>query len=65
MARARQGERQSLTFWCAQRTCELIRDGRLHRADALGALTDVALSTGLPARQVNEVINRVAQTVLA
>ena len=59
MALARPGERQSLTFWCANRTAELINEGRLERNDAIAALEDVALSTGLAPRRVNEVIRRV------
>jgi hypothetical protein len=65
MAGARQGERQCLAFWCANRTFELIRDGGLDHTDAVAALEDVALSTGLPARQVREVIQRVERAVLA
>ena len=65
MARARNGERQSLAFWCANRTCEMIRDGVLERSDALVALADVALSTGLPEKQVTEVMRRVERAVLA
>ena len=65
MAGAQQGERQSLAFWCANRTCEMIREGLLERIDALEALVDVALSTGLPAKQINEVMRRVERTLLA
>jgi Bifunctional DNA primase/polymerase, N-terminal len=65
MASARQGERQCLAFWCANRTFELIRDGGLDHADAIAALEDVALSTGLHQRQVREVIQRVEKAVLA
>jgi Bifunctional DNA primase/polymerase, N-terminal len=65
MAAARQGERQCLAFWCANRTFELIRDGGLDPADAVTALEDIALSTGLHPRQVREVIERVEKTVLA
>jgi Bifunctional DNA primase/polymerase, N-terminal len=65
MASARQGERQCLAFWCANRTFELIRDGGLDHADAVAALEDVALSTGLHQRQVREVIQRVEKAVLA
>jgi hypothetical protein len=65
MASAKQGERQCLCFWCANRTFELIRDGALDHADAVAALADVALSTGLHSRQVEEVIRRVEKTVLA
>jgi hypothetical protein len=50
MAGARQGEKQCICFWCANRTFELIRDGLLDHADALAALEDVALSTGLAGR---------------
>ena len=65
MAGAKIGERQKLAFWCFNRTCEMIRDGDLLRDDALEALADVALSTGLPAKQVDEVMHRVERTVLA
>jgi hypothetical protein len=65
MASARQGERQCLAFWCANRTFELIRDGGLDPTDAVAALEDVALSTGLHPRQVHEVIKRVEKAVLA
>jgi hypothetical protein len=65
MAAARQGERQCLAFWCANRTFELVRDGGLDHADAVAALQDVALSTGLHERQVREVIQRVERAVLA
>jgi hypothetical protein len=65
MAGARVGERQSLAFWCANRTCEMMRDGVLERYDALIALADVAISTGLPATQVDEVMRRVERAVLA
>ena len=65
MAGAKPGERQALTFWCANRTCELIRQGRLRRDDALDALADVALSTGLAPRRVVEVMRRVEKTVLS
>lgn len=64
LAQAKPGERQSLTFWCANRTCELIRDGGLEHYDALAALADVARFTGLTPRQVDEVIRRVERTVL-
>ena len=64
MAGARPGERQSLSFWCANRTFELIRDGALHPHDAVAALEQVALSTGLQPRQVREVLRRVERTVL-
>jgi hypothetical protein len=64
LAAAQPGEKQSLTFWCANRTAELIRDGFLDR-DALSALEDVALATGLAPRRVNEVIRRVERTVLS
>jgi hypothetical protein len=64
MASARQGERQCLTFWCANRTFELIREGALVHGDAVEALEQVALSTGLKPRQVREVIQRVGRTVL-
>jgi hypothetical protein len=65
MAGAKPGEKQTLAFWCANRTCELIRDGHLHREDALATLTDVALSTGLAPRRVAEVMRRVERTVLS
>ena len=65
MAGAKPGEKQTLAFWCANRTCELIRDGHLHREDALATLTDVALSTGLAPRRVAEVVRRVERTVLS
>jgi hypothetical protein len=65
MAGAQPGEKQKLAFWCANRTCELIRDGLLDRHDALEALTDVALSTGLAPQRVLEVMRRVERTVLA
>jgi hypothetical protein len=64
MAGAQQGERQSLAFWCANRTFEMIRDGMLDHADAIEALEQVALSTGLEPRQVQEVLRRVERTVL-
>ena len=54
-----------MAFWCANRTCEMIRDGVLERSDALVALADVALSTGLPEKQVTEVMRRVERAVLA
>lgn len=62
MAQAKKGERQSLTFWCANRTCEMIRDGLLS-ADALIALEDVALSTGITLDRVVEVLRRVQRAV--
>ena len=65
MASAQPGERQALSFWCANRTFELIRDGALHPDDAVAALEQVALSTGLQPRQVREVLRRVERTVLA
>ena len=65
MAAAKPGERQALTFWCANRTCELIRQGRLRRDDALDALTDVALSTGLAPGRVAEVVRRVERALLS
>jgi hypothetical protein len=63
LASAQPGEKQSLTFWCANRAAELIRDGKLEH-DALAAVADVALFTGLAPRRVNEVIRRVERTVL-
>jgi Bifunctional DNA primase/polymerase, N-terminal len=63
MAQAKKGERQNLTFWCANRTCELIRDGLLS-PDALTALEDVALSTGIAPDRVAEVLRRVQRAVL-
>jgi hypothetical protein len=54
MACAKIGERQKLAFWCFNRTCEMIREGLLDHTDALGALADVALSTGLAANQVDK-----------
>jgi hypothetical protein len=63
LAKAQPGEKQSLTFWCANRTAEMIRDGKLDH-DALAAIADVALFTGLAPRRVNEVIRRVERTVL-
>jgi hypothetical protein len=65
MAGARQGERQCVCFWCANRTFELIRDGGLDHADAVAALEDVAVSAGLSLRRVSEVIQRVEKAVLA
>jgi hypothetical protein len=65
MAGARPGERQALAFWCANRTCELILAGQLHREDALAVLATVAMTTGLAPRQVNEVMRRVERTVLS
>jgi hypothetical protein len=63
LAAARPGEKQSLTFWCANRAAEMIRDGKIDH-DALAAVADVALFTGLAPRRVNEVIRRVERTVL-
>jgi hypothetical protein len=64
MAAAKNGERQRLTYWCANRVYEMIRDGSLH-PDAAVALTEVALSTGITARRVQEVMRRVERTVLS
>jgi hypothetical protein len=64
MAGARQGERQCVCFWCANRTFELIRDGGLDHADAVAALEDVAVTAGLHPRRVHEVIQRVEKAVL-
>ena len=63
LAAAQPGEKQSLTFWCANRAAEMIRDGKIDH-DALAAVADVALFTGLAPRRVNEVIRRVERTVL-
>jgi hypothetical protein len=65
MASARPGVRQCLAFWCANRTFELIREGGLDHDDAIQALEQVALSTGLEPRQVHEVLRRVGRAVLA
>jgi hypothetical protein len=65
MASARPGERQSLTFWCANRTAEMIRDGKLLHYDAFAALADVARFTGLAPRQIDEVLRRIERTVLS
>jgi Bifunctional DNA primase/polymerase, N-terminal len=65
MASSRQGERQSVCFWCANRTFELIRDGGLDHADAVATLVDVAATAGLSPHRVNEVIRRVEKAVLA
>jgi hypothetical protein len=65
MAQARQGERQCVCFWCANRTFEMIRDGDLAHADAVAALEDVAISAGLSSQRVAEVLRRVERTVLA
>jgi hypothetical protein len=64
MATARNGERQRLTYWCANRVFEMIRDGELHH-DAADALAYVALNTGLAASRVREVMRRVERTVLS
>jgi hypothetical protein len=63
LASAQPGEKQRLTFWCANRAAEMIRDGKLER-DALAAVADVALFTGLAPRRVHEVIRRIERTVL-
>jgi hypothetical protein len=62
MAHARKGERQCICFWCANRVAEMVRDGLL-TAEAFDALGDVAMTTGLVAHRIDDVLRRVQRTI--
>jgi Bifunctional DNA primase/polymerase, N-terminal len=63
MARARNGERQCICFWSANRIGEMVAAGLL-TAEAFDALGDVAVDAGLAAHRVADVLRRVQRTVL-
>jgi hypothetical protein len=62
MAHARKGARQCICFWCANRVAEMVRDGLL-TPEAFDALGDVAMTTGLAAQRVADVLRRVQRTI--
>jgi hypothetical protein len=59
VSRARQGERNSMLYWAANRLHEMILDRELDRSEAeraLAGLVGVARSTGLPISEIQRTI---------
>ena len=48
VAGAREGERNSLTFWCACRAGEMVADGQLSATTAIAVIAEAATRSGLP-----------------
>jgi hypothetical protein len=48
VAGAREGERNSLTFWCACRVGEMVASGLLGAATAIAIIAEAATRAGLP-----------------
>ena len=45
---AREGQRNTATFWAACRLAEHVHSGQVSRSDMVGIITDAAVRTGLP-----------------
>jgi hypothetical protein len=48
VAGAREGERNSLTFWCACRAGEMVAAGVLSATTAIAVIAEAATRSGLP-----------------
>jgi hypothetical protein len=51
VAGAREGERNSLTFWCACRAGEMVASGLLSAASAIAVIAEAATRSGLPRKE--------------
>jgi bifunctional DNA primase/polymerase-like protein len=51
-ASAQEGERNSVTFWCACRLAEMVRDQMIGRGEAMALLIEAAARTGLSQREI-------------
>ena len=51
-ASAQEGERNSVTFWCACRLAEMVRDRMIGRGEAMALLIEAAARTGLSQREI-------------
>jgi Bifunctional DNA primase/polymerase, N-terminal len=53
--RAREGERNNVTFWAACRLAEHVRTGQVGRNDMIGIVIDAAARVGLPPREAKTI----------
>ena len=60
LQRSREGERNSMLFWCANRICDMAKAGEMGRSEVSGALQSLAGAAhqvGLSIREIEKTIN--------
>jgi hypothetical protein len=55
-AKAREGERNSLTFWCACRAGEMVAAGQLGATEAITIIAEAATRSGLPRAEAERTV---------
>jgi Bifunctional DNA primase/polymerase, N-terminal len=62
---AREGQRNSATFWAACRLAEHVRTGQVSQGDMVGIVVEAASRTGLPRAEAKAIANSALRTVRA
>jgi hypothetical protein len=62
---AREGERNTATFWAACRLAEHVHSGQVSRDDMVGIIVEAAGRTGLPHNEARQIANSALRTVRA
>jgi hypothetical protein len=57
IAKAREGERNQVTFWGACRLAEMVAAGEIDRGDAIGLAIEAASHAGLPRQEANSTLS--------
>src|SRR5262245_29712949 len=63
--RAREGERNTATFWAACRLAEHVQSGQVSRNDMINIVVEAAGRTGLPSSEARQIANSALRSVRA